>query len=116
MFPKKRRLQKGLIEKVLKKGKNINSRGISLKYLSFSSQASAFAVVVSTKTVRKAVLRNKLKRRGRAVVVKLLPIIKEGFLVLLFFKKESAEMTFSELKTEIANLFKKAKIIPEAPL
>lgn len=110
-MPKERRLKKGAIKLILKKGRSINTGSISLKYLFSPSERSAFAVIVSIKTAKKAVLRNKLKRRGRAIITKLLPIIREGFLTLIFFKRESVQKKTNVLEREIVDLFKKASIL-----
>ncbi len=110
MLPIKMRLKKDLIGQVLKQGKKIESRGVFLKYLLLPGRQSAFAVVISSKIAKQAVLRNKMKRRGRAVIKKILPFIKEGLLVILFFKKDSLGMKFKELEKEIMDLFKRINL------
>ncbi len=109
-MPQKRRLPKKLIERILKKGKSVDSGYVLLKYLIFPDKQSSFAVIVSAKTAKKAVLRNKLKRRGRAIITKLLPLIGKGIFAILIFKKESVGVAFPELERTIIGLFKKAKI------
>jgi ribonuclease P protein component len=107
MLPKKNLLAKNLIEKVLRQGKSIRGRNISLKYLVIPGKPAAFAFIISSKVAKRAVDRNKLKRRGRAIVFKLLPQIKEGCLSLIFFEKGSIKMSFPELMAEMTQLFKK---------
>ena len=111
MLPKKRRLEKWLIEKALRQGKLVRGSRVSLKYLVIPNRQSAFGLVVSSKVAKQAVIRNKLKRRGRAVILKLLPGIKEGFLALIFFKIGSPKATFRDLENEITQLFKNAKAL-----
>lgn len=110
MLPRKRRLSKELIEKVSKQGKTVRGCNIFLKHSIISGNQSGFAFIVPSKTARKAVFRNKLKRRGRTVVSKLLPKIKDGCQALIFFEKGSAEMKFSEIEREITRLFQKADL------
>jgi ribonuclease P protein component len=111
MLSKNRRIPRKLIEKTLKHGKTVRGRNLSLKYSVDSGKPSGFAFIVSSKTAKRAVLRNKLKRRGRAAVFGLLPEIKDGCSVLIFFEKGSAKMKFSEIKQEITRLFQKAGLI-----
>ncbi len=111
MLPKKRRLKRELIKKILKKGKIFNSRDISLKTLFVPGQLSSFAVIVSRKTEKKAVDRNKIKRREKGVILKILPKVKEGFLTIIFLKKGSAGLKSGALKEETEKLLISAKIV-----
>ena len=111
MLSQKRRLKKDQIKKILKRGKIFNGRAISLKTIFVPKESSSFAVIVSSKIAKKAVKRNQLKRRGKNIIFKKLPFLKEGFLTIVFLKKESAEMKFSKLEEEIKILFLKAGIL-----
>jgi ribonuclease P protein component len=111
MLPKKRHLNKESIRKVLKNGKIVRGHGLSLKYSIVPGQLVAFAFIVSSKTAKSAVSRNKLKKRGRAVVFSFLPKVKKGCLALIFFEKGSIKMKFSEIKQEIIRLFQKENLI-----
>jgi ribonuclease P protein component len=111
MLFKKRHLNKELARKVLKSGKIVRGRGLSLKYFIIPEKPAAFTFVVSSRTVKSAVSRNKLKRRGRAVVFNFLPKVKKGCLALIFFEKGSVKMKFSEMKQEITCLFQKENLI-----
>ncbi len=109
MLSKKRRLNRRIIKEILKKGKSTCTGNISLKYLVFSNRISAFAFIVSAKTVKSAVIRNKLKRRGRVAVLSFIPLMKAGLQVLIFFGKGSEKLKFPAMKEEIAQLFHKAR-------
>jgi len=111
MLPRKRRLKKEFIGKILRQGKSIRGTGVSLRYLVGSGQPSVFGLIVSLKTAKQAAVRNKLKRRGRAIVSNLLPNMKEGYLTLIFLEKDSPEMAFNDLENEITRLFKKARVL-----
>lgn len=111
-LPKKRRLNRDLMQKALKQGKIVRGRSMSLKYLAVPGCFSAFALIVSRKAAGKAVGRNKLKRRGRAIISKILPGIKEGNLILIFFEQGSAEMKFHEMEQEFLYLFRGAGLLP----
>ncbi len=94
--------------KILRQGRNSRGYNIALKYIADSGQSASFAFIVPAKIARSAVLRNKIKRRGRAIVFKLLSRINEGYSALIFFEKGSPEMKFSELEKEITKLLQKA--------
>jgi ribonuclease P protein component len=72
---------------------------------------SKFAFVVSRRVALKAVERNKLKRRARAVIRKMLPDIKPHFAGIFFLKKESAKLSFQELEQSARGVLRKARIL-----
>jgi ribonuclease P protein component len=105
MLPKKHRINKKIFEEILKKGKIFSSDCLYIKTLPISEKHSIFAFVVSSKVAKKAVERNKLKRRARHIIKKMLPKIEKGLGVIIFFKKGVEKMTFSELEKEINDIF-----------
>ena len=108
MLKKNRRLTKESIGKILKQGRILRGHNISLKYIADSNQPASFSFIIPAKIAKSAVLRNRLKRRGRAIVFQLLRRIKEGYSALIFFEKGSPKMKFSELENEITALLRKA--------
>ncbi len=108
MIRKNRRLKKESIKNILRQGRNLRGQNVALKYIIDSGQFTSFAFIVPAKIAKKAVLRNKMKRMGRAIVFRLLPRIKEGYLALIFFEKGSPVMKFAELEAEIIKLLQKA--------
>ncbi len=111
MLARKHRINKSLFKEILAKGKNYNSDLISLKTAPCAGSNPLFGFVVSKKTAKKAVTRNKLKRRGRYIVKKYLSSFKKGAANIIFFKKGSETLKFSELEEKMLELFKKAKIL-----
>jgi ribonuclease P protein component len=109
MLNKNLRLERNLVQKVLKEGKKSFGPAVSLKYL--ASGHSAFAFIAPASAAKKAVIRNKIKRRGRAIVYKLLPNLKKNYWVVIFFGKSSADFSFQELEREIIGAFKKIKLL-----
>ncbi len=107
MLSKKRRLSKELIKKTLRGGKSVHGQNVSLKYFAAPSKLSAFAFIISAKKIKSAAFRNKLKRRGRAIIFKILPRLKEGYSILFFFEEKSYKMKFLELEMEIKNLLQR---------
>ena len=75
------------------------------------TKPTLFAFVVSNKVAPRAVDRNKLKRRARAIVRELLPQIKDNYACLLFFKKEARSLSYQELKKSITNVLHLSSVI-----
>jgi ribonuclease P protein component len=105
MLPKKHRINKKMFEEIFKKGKFFSSDYLYIKTLPIPEKHSIFAFVVSSKVAKKATERNKLKRRARHIVKKILPKIKKGLGVIIFFKKGTEKMTSLELEKEINDIF-----------
>ena len=80
MLPKKFRITKTKeIDKVFKLGKSSFDSVLGVKMFTSENNISRFVVVVSTKVSKKAVIRNKIKRRLHEIVRSQLPKIKVGF-------------------------------------
>ncbi len=110
-MPPKNRLKKELVKDIVKRGKAAKNSNVFLKYLFIPGRTKSFSFIVSSKVSKRAVLRNKLKRRARAAVLELLPQVKNGYLVVVFFKKNNLGMNFGEIKNELTSLFQKAGMI-----
>ena len=70
-----------------------------------------FGIIVTTKVSKKAVVRNKVKRRVREIIRQHLPQFKKGFDVIVFVLKGTEEKNFHEIKTALLNLFKKSFLL-----
>ena len=113
MLPPQNRLQKEKdIEKVFKKGKSFFLGNIGARLASNNLDVSRFTVVVSLKVSKKAVKRNKLKRRIREIIRnETLSKTKSGFDVVILTKPTLLNLNFAGLREAVLNLFKKAKLI-----
>ena len=87
MLPKKNKIDKKLFKEVFGIGKNYYGRIISLKITPIKDKNTRFTFVVSIKTAKKAVIRNKIKRRARYITSKLLASFKKEIAVIIFLKK-----------------------------
>lgn len=111
MLSRERRIApKSLFKEIFHKGKFFFSPCVALRILATASPKTQFAFIVSASVAKKATERNKIKRRLRAIVYKNLSMIKEGYAVLVFFKKEALGLDFQELEKEILSIFFRAKI------
>lgn len=88
------------IEAVIGRGRYFQGRVFTLKYLPSTKQNFRFSVVVGSKVSKKAVIRNRIRRRVKSVVwqhVSTLPL----FDVLFFAKKGSEKSNFLEIKEDV---------------
>lgn len=97
-MPKLLRLSKKEIEEVISKGRRASFSSFSVSYIKTSEKKTKFAFVVSKKQYKKAVFRNKAKRRLRDLVRK--TEFSEGNYVF-FAKNNINQELFSKLKEEV---------------
>ncbi|MFC1663537.1 ribonuclease P protein component [Patescibacteria group bacterium] len=112
MLPKINRLKKKKeFEKIFSKGKGFKEDFLFLKTAKNNLKTNRFGFVVSQKVSKKAVVRNKIKRRLRELIKLKLPQIKSGIDVLLVVNPGLETKDFWEVEEIINRLFKKAGII-----
>lgn len=99
------------IKTLLAKGRSVFSSGVGMKMRANSLPFSRFAVVVGVKIDKRAVVRNRLKRRVRAIIHEQLGIIRPGFDVCFFPKRTAISLSADELKKEVLAILKKARLI-----
>lgn len=81
-----------------------------IKYILRGSGHPRFTFIVSKKTFKTAVARNKLKRRLRAIVAKRIPRIRRPYDAVFTFSHAPTNQ-FKELEAKVENLLYKAKIL-----
>jgi ribonuclease P protein component len=112
MLNSKQRISQGLFSQILKDGRSFQSKSFSLRACPGKDrEESAFSFVVPAKTIKTAIQRNFLKRRGRHVVKKHLARIKGGYLCAFFLKKEASKESFSDFEQEILAVLKTANLL-----
>ena len=112
MLKKENRLRdRKIFEEVLKKGKTFRTKNLFFKILkSADPNELKFGFVVSLKISKKAVKRNKLKRRMREIVRQEIPKLKKGFWGIFLPQRSALELNFWDLKKEIVEIFQKANL------
>lgn len=112
MLPKLNRLKKRKdFERVLGRGILLREDFLFLKKIENNLSFSRIGFIVSQKISKKAVIRNRIKRRLREIIRLNLPIIKSGYDFVFFTKKGIEDKQFSEIKNEVEKLIKRAKLI-----
>ena len=106
MLEKTRRIKGGdVFNDIYKNGDRFFSKHFTL-FLKKNKGKSGFACVVSKKVSKKAVLRNKLRRRCYSAIRKNLPYIKEGYFFIILLKGSAAGLSISELEKNLMAAFK----------
>ncbi len=111
MLPLKNRLKKKTdLERVFKEGKGIREDFLLLKFTKNNLETSRFGFVVGQKVAKKAVLRNKIKRRLREAVRKKLSEIRVGFDGVWVALKGSETKNFEEIKAAVKKILQRGKL------
>ena len=112
MLAKKFRLhKKSDFDELAKSSHKFYSDNFVLRFVKNNGDFNSFAVVVSKKISLKAVIRNKIRRRVYEIIRLHMNNLKKSFKIIIFVKKGTLEMEYSELKKELLYLFKKAKLV-----
>ncbi len=99
------------IEKIFQNNSSFFSKILGVKTIENNYQYPRFVILVSNKISKKAVERNKIKRRIRAAVYYLLPKIKKNKDCAIITLKPIINADFSEIKKTLEEAFKKQRLI-----
>jgi ribonuclease P protein component len=112
MLPKENRLRKKRdFEKVLKFGKGLRQKAFFLKTAKNSLPQSRFGFIVSKKTAKKAVDRNKIKRHLREIVWRNLGGIKIGYDAVFIAYPAIKELGFKERESLFKDALDKTRLL-----
>lgn len=92
-------------------GKRAKTNNLSIIFFRSGQNDSRFGFVVSKRQVHLTVQRNRIKRRVRAQIERLLRKISPGFDVVVQARAGILKLTSKELGLEIIDLLKKAKLL-----
>jgi ribonuclease P protein component len=102
-MPKKYRLSGEELKKI--SGKRNHGKLFSLLVAPLSGDYPKFAIVVSKKIAKKAVDRNKIKRRTRNALLKCFRSVSKPSALVLYAKPDAKNAEFSELLRDVEALF-----------
>ena len=101
MLPRRNRVRSGEFKELMG-GKTLSTPYFLLKYKAIlETSPTKYAVVVSSKISKRAVERNKIRRRLYSILSKNFP--SKGLVGAFFVKKEALKATFKELEKEVGN-------------
>jgi ribonuclease P protein component len=112
MLPKENRLKKKKeFEAVFKGGRHIKSQNFFIKYLANGTDKTRIGFVVSKKVGKRAVDRNKAKRRMREAFRNIDGKLKDGISVIVVAYPSMKGVKFKEVLAEIESALKKGELI-----
>ena len=112
MLPKKFRLTKTEeIAKIFKNGRSSFDKILAVKMLAAENKAGRFVVVVSAKVSKKAVVRNKIKRRLHEIIRLNLPKIKSGLDFFILALPAAKEADYHDLEKSLQNHWQRLAIL-----
>jgi ribonuclease P protein component len=112
MLPKENRLKKKKeFEAVFKGGRHIKSQNFFIKYLANGTEQTRIGFVVSKKVSKKAVDRNKAKRRMREAFKNIDGKLKNGISIIIVAYPGLKGVKFKEVLAEIESALKKGELI-----
>ena len=112
MLPKQYRLTKNKdFARVAQQGKIIFSHVLNLKFIKNNLNYSRFGIIVSLKVSKKAVIRNKIKRRIRAILKENLFNIIQNYDFMILTKSGIENLDYSQIKSVLLKLFQKQNLI-----
>lgn len=115
MLPKKFRLHADKdIKNLVRGGKTFFLPQLTLKYQYNNQNLLRLGFVVSTKVDKRAVVRNKTKRRMREAIRPELTKIKAGVDILFIAKKSCAELTLLEMQKQFQFALKTTRLYIES--
>jgi len=111
MLKQKNRLTKKKdFDSAFKQGRGFKQGLLYFKIKNNNLDSSRFGFIVSKKFSKKAVERNKIKRRLREIIKKELPRIKKPIDVIIIINP-GLENDFQKLEQMVAKLFENAKVL-----
>ena len=114
MTVKYERIKKSIdFEKIFQTGKTITGRFVFLKTKKTKNRSCRLCFVVSSKVSKKAVERNKIKRRLREIIRSAYSELAQGYDIVIIAKKEILSKNFTEIKEDITKTLKEAKIFSQ---
>ena len=112
MLAKKFRLSnKKDFERLHKNGKFFGNNFLAIKVAKNDLEISRFGFAIGKKISKKAVIRNKVRRRLQENIRIKMPKIKPGFDIIFFAREEIGKKDYWEIDKEINKIFEKAGLI-----
>jgi len=96
---------------IFTKGRKIKTRFLLIIFLKNSLSLSRFGFIVSSKVSKKAVVRNKIKRRLREIIRLNLSRIKSGYDFIIIASPFAKEVDFQNLKEDLEKALSKNKLL-----
>ncbi|MFH1457279.1 MAG: ribonuclease P protein component [Patescibacteria group bacterium] len=106
-----RLIKKSDFERVAKTGQSFFSYELGFKMIKNNLQYNRYGIVVSLKVDKRAVVRNKIRRRIRDIIKINEKNFKKGFDIMFLTRESIKKLKFANISDKLDKLFKKAKIL-----
>ncbi|MEK7090319.1 MAG: ribonuclease P protein component [Patescibacteria group bacterium] len=104
------RVPRERIKKVLKLGRRLKNGPITAVLLGNNLNTSRIAVVISSKAIRKSVVRNKIRRRIKEIFKKIKELLDKNYDVVIIIYSDNRS-SFKDLEQLLFGAFLTAKVI-----
>ncbi|MFH1030642.1 MAG: ribonuclease P protein component [bacterium] len=112
MLRKNYRLTKNKeFENIFKNGKSFYTKILGIKYIENTLNIPRFGILVSTKISKKAVIRNKIKRRLREILRLHENLIKPGYDIVVLTRAPVTECDYGEIEKNMEYAIRKAGLL-----
>jgi len=112
MLPREYKLKKDNdFKKVFEKGKFYRNDFIKIRFLKNDLEITRFGIIISSKISKKAVCRNRIRRRLEETIRLRLDQIKSGFDIVVLFGPEVVDKNYKQIEETFVGLVEKAKLI-----
>ena len=112
MFLRKNRLTREKdIEQVFKRGRYFFVRDLGIKFIKNNLDYPRFTCVVSNKISKKAVERNRIKRRLREIIRLTIPNLPQDIDLVVFTRPSIKEIDYQEMEKQIHSCLKRLWLI-----
>ena len=111
MIAQKNRLKKEDFELIFKEGEKFSNKFFNIRIRGNNLGYCRFAVIVSNKISKKAVVRNKIRRRLKAIFLLNLDNFNQDFDILVTVLPPIVGLNFLEIKENFLSLAKKRQIL-----
>lgn len=100
------KVSRALFKEVFIGGQSVHSSLFTVKTIVKTGLPVSFSVVVSAKVAKKAVKRNLIKRRVRAVLTQLKSQLKPGSVIIVFTKSTINTASYGEIRDQLVTNLK----------
>lgn len=97
--------------RVFHRGRTEHAPAFTIKYHPNRAGRNRVAVVASTKVAKRAVLRNRTRRRFYACLQRLWPELESGFDIIILVRRQALDLRGRELERQLRSCFRRAGIL-----
>ena len=104
------RVPRESIKKIVKNGRRFRSGQVTVIFSENRQSFSRIAVIISSKAVKKSVLRNRLRRMAKEIFKKNAKVFNKNYdIIIMFYSGEPFK--FADLEKVLSEVFRKAKVV-----